>query len=209
MNKEKIVKSVAEFVRKKMDGEGTGHDWWHIQRVWKLAVTIGKKEKADIFIVQLAALLHDIADWKFTKDDGLAARITKKLLSKHGVSEATIDKVIYIIENISYKGGKNRIKFKEVEGRVVQDADRLDAVGAIGIARTFAFGGFRGRPLHDPRIKPRPGLPLSNTTINHFYEKILLVRSKMNTKTGRHLAKHRHDFVVQYLKQFYKEWNLK
>lgn len=218
MTKQQIIKKTADHVRKKFDGEGSGHDWWHIERVWKIAINIGKKEKADLFVVQLAALLHDIADWKFhNNDDTVGPRVAHDWLKKLKVDDSTIDKVKYIVQNVSYKGGANQHKMKNIEGKVVQDADRLDAIGAIGIARAFAYGGFKQRPMHDPRIKPRTYKSLSelkkskyvHTSVNHFYEKMLLVKDIMNTKTGRRMASKRHAFMERYLSEFYKEWSVK
>lgn len=214
MTKQQVVNITAKYVRKLLDGEGTGHDWWHVKRVWDTAKLIGKKESADLFVVELAALLHDVADHKFTNDEYSGARHTETWLKKLKLDNSTISKVKYIVQNISYKGGANRHKMQTMEGKVVQDADRLDALGAIGIARTFSYNGKKDRPIHDPRIKPKiyktfksmQNTRHKHTAINHFYEKLLLVRSRLNTKTAKLLAKKRDKFMRDYLKQFYKEW---
>jgi len=209
-----IIAKTADFVKKKLAGEGTGHDWWHIQRVWKLTQVIGKKEGANLFIAELGALLHDIADWKFNKD-GEGAAVTSKWLKKCGADKSTIDQVVYIVQNISYKGGVNKEKIIGLEGKVAQDADRLEAIGAIGIARAFAYGGYKNRPIHDPGIKPRTYKSVAelkrskhvHTSINHFYEKLLRIKNLMNTKTGSQMANRRDKFIRNYLKEFYNEWN--
>jgi uncharacterized protein len=215
MTKDRIIKKTREFVSKKLAGDTTGHDWFHIQRVVRNARLIGKKEKADLFVVELAALLHDIADWKFHKDPNEGVKLTKSWLSELKLNQNIIDEVVYVVQHISFKGGTNKHKMKTIEGMVVQDADRLDALGAIGIARAFAYGEYKKRPIYDPKILPqnfnKPGdfakyKNYNGTTINHFYEKILWLRDLMNTRTGYKLAGVREKFVKDYLKQFYKEW---
>ncbi len=216
MNKEKIIRHTADFIKKKFDGEGTGHDWYHIERVWKMARMMARKEKADTFIVELGALLHDIADWKFHDDENAGGEAAEQWLKKQAADSQTIEKVKYIVQNVSYKGGSNKQRMATLEGMIVQDADRMDALGAIGIARAFAYGGYKQRPIYDPRVKPkiyRSIKELKNskrihTTINHFYEKILLLKDQMNTATGKKLAKQRHLVVKNYLKEFYKEWKV-
>jgi uncharacterized protein len=217
-NQQSIIKAVAKRVRQKFNNEGTGHDWWHIERVWKTAKHISKKEGGDLFVIELAALLHDIADWKFHNGDGKAgSRVALQILSQHSTPGDTIQKVNYIIDNISYKLGTNQHKMQTIEGKIVQDADRIDALGAIGIARVFAYGGHKNRVIHDPRIKPitrRTAFqakknPNSGTSLNHFYEKLLLLKDKMNTRTGKQLAQERHEYLITYLNQFYKEWKAK
>lgn len=214
MNKKQVIKNTEKFVKDKMFGESTGHDWWHIYRVWKNAIQIGKKEKADMFIVELGALLHDIADFKFSNgDDKAGGRETRKWLEFQKVDEETIKHVCDIVDNVSFKGAGVKSKIKTKEGMIVQDADRLDALGAIGIARTFAYGGSKGREIYNPEtkvIKHKSFKEYKNANssgINHFYEKLLLLKDLMNTKTGKKMAENRHKFLQEYLKRFLKEWN--
>ena len=213
MIKQTTIKQIVLEVKKHLDGEGTGHDWWHIERVLKNGIFIGKAEKADLFIVQLAALLHDIADWKFHNGDhAKGAKISREILSRYCVDEKIINHVCEIVLNISFKGAGVKNKIKTLEGKVVQDADRLDALGAIGIARCFAYGGFSGRQIHNPRIRPNHHKTFAayknnkGTSINHFYEKLLLLKNMMNTQTGKKMAQERHKFMEKYLKTFFKEW---
>lgn len=208
-----VLKKTEEYVKKTLDKEGSGHDWWHIYRVHKMAVNIGKKENADMFIVELAALLHDIADWKFNDGDLKAgSRVARNWLEKLAVDEEVIKHVCEIIEETSFKGAGVKFKMKTKEGMIVQDADRLDAIGAIGIARTFAYGGYKSRELYNPTIKPKLHKTFeqykANTepTINHFYEKLLLLKDLMNTKTAKKIAEARHKYMEDYLERFYKEW---
>ncbi len=214
MNRRLILGAAARHVRSAMPEEGTGHDWWHVYRVWKTSLRIAKHEKgADLFVVQLGALFHDIADWKFHGGDELAGeRVTRTWLKKAGVDKETIGKVCHIVANVDSMDvvGKNAIR--SLEGRIVQDADWLDALGAIGIARVFAFGGHKGRPLYDSRIAPKRRRDfasfksISTASINHFYEKLLLLKGRMNTKEGRRLAKERDAFLRTFLKRFFNEW---
>lgn len=208
-----IAKTV-EYVKKELHHAEGGHDWWHIYRVWKLAKIIAKSENANGIIVALGALLHDIADAKFNGgDESIGPAKARKFLSQIGVAPTTINAVVYIIQNISFKGGFESDKPKPIELQVVQDADRLDAIGAIGVARAFNFGGFKNRKLYDPTIPPKSYSTKEAykkndaPTINHFYEKLLLLKDKMNTNTGTKIAQKRHDFMVQYLEQFYAEWH--
>ena len=213
MDKESIIRQTEEYVRKAMEGEGTGHDWWHVYRVWKNALHLCKEEHADLFVVQLAALLHDIADWKFNNgDDSVGPRLGREWLEKLQVDEDVISHVCEIIKEVSFKGAgvKNRIQTRE--GMVVQDADRLDAIGAVGIARAFAYGGYKGREIYNPDIKPERHDTFeqyknkTGPSINHFYEKLLLLKDMMNTKTAKNIAEQRHQFMEMYLERFYKEW---
>ena len=190
-----------------------GHDWSHVDRVRKLALSIGKKEKADMFVIELAALLHDVADYKFHKgNDKIGGQITSKWLKNNNVSASTIKQITYIIDNIAFKGAKIKYNMKSLEGKIVQDADKLDALGAIGVARAFSFGGKFGLPMFVPAKKPTlhssfaQYKKLSGSTINHFYEKLLLLKDRMHTKTAKQLALRRHKFMELYLKEFYKEW---
>ena len=214
MDKELVVRRTADFVRQKLEGEVTGHDWWHANRVHETALAIAKGEKdANLYVVQLASLLHDIADHKFNDDDKAGQKIAEQFLKKQGVDSKTVSDVSYIINNVSFEGGK-RSKVRTKEAMIVQDADRIDALGAIGIARAFAYGGYKGRALHNP-VKPKEydsfeqykeANALDATTINHFYEKLLLLKGRMNTETGRKIAGDRHAFMEDYLDQFFAEW---
>ena len=214
MSNQALIEATKTFVKETLkDAEG-GHDWFHIERVYKNALLIAKGETVDNLVVTLGALLHDIADSKFHNGDStIGPKVAGAFLLKHNVDSATINHVIKIIENISYSsniGVENA--FKSIELDVVQDADRLDAIGAIGIARTFNYGGFKNRALYNPEIKPNLNLTkaeykASNApTINHFYEKLLLLKDMMNTKTGGKIAKQRHQYMVDFLQQFDAEW---
>ncbi|WP_372917703.1 HD domain-containing protein [Salegentibacter sp.] len=213
MNKTEVIQNTVEFVKKTLaDAEG-GHDWFHIQRVYNNAKLIAKGENADLFVVELGALLHDIADYKFHNgDESKGPKMASEFLRTQNVPEEVTEHVIKIIENVSFKGGNEGQSFNSIELEIVQDADRLDAIGAIGIARTFNYGGFKGRALYDPKIKPNLKMTKEEykastaPTINHFYEKLLLLKDLMNTKTASEIAKKRHIFMEQYLEQFYKEW---
>ncbi len=215
MTKRGILKKVRAYVKDHFGSDTTGHDWHHIDRVARLARHIGAKEKADLYIVELGALLHDIGDWKFSGDSGVGSRKARVLLTELGAREEDIEHVAFIVEHISYKGGTNAVKMNTIEGKVVQDADRLDAIGAVGIARVFAYGGSMGRPIHDPSIRLRKSRTFAEyktrkqTSINHFYEKLLLLKDRMNTKTGRALARQRHKFLRTYLDTFFSEWDFR
>ena len=209
------MQRVVAEVRRRFEGEGSGHDWFHIERVWKMAKRIGAEENADVFIVELAALLHDIADWKFHHDDdSVGPREARTILEQHGVDVATTDRVCAIIDRVTYKDAQVATTQETIEGNIVQDADRLDALGAIGIARAFAYGGKIGWPFYDPANMPEQHATkeayaagrLTGTTINHFYEKLLLLKDRMNTVTGKKIAGKRHAFLEEYLKRFYQEW---
>ncbi|HSP12021.1 MAG TPA: HD domain-containing protein [Salegentibacter sp.] len=214
MDKQEIIKNTIQFVQKTLVNAEGGHDWFHIQRVYNNAKLIAKGENADLFIVELGALLHDIADYKFHNgDESKGPKIAAEFLKTQEVSEEETAHVIKIIENVSFKGGNEAQTFNSIELQIVQDADRLDAIGAIGIARTFNYGGFKGRALYDPQIKPNLTMTKEEykastaPTINHFYEKLLLLKNLMNTETGRKIAEERHRFMEKYLDQFYREWN--
>lgn len=214
MSQHQIILNTTSFVQKTLtDAEG-GHDWFHILRVYNNAKHILSKETADAFVVELASLLHDIADSKFHNgDEDIGPRKAKAFLESQSVEPEIIIHVVNIIKNVSYKGGHTSSNFHSIELDIVQDADRLDAIGAIGIARTFNFGGFKNNPLYDPEIPANPNQSKEeykkskSPTINHFYEKLLLLKDKMNTKTAKEIAAQRHEFMVNYLDQFYKEWN--
>lgn len=216
MNNTSLVEETIAFVKETLKDAEAGHDWFHTQRVFRNTLLIAKDEKVDVLVVSLGALLHDIGDAKFHQgDETIGPKMARTFLTSLKVEKDVIEKVCYIIENISFKNSievkKDNIHPNEL--LVVQDADRLDAIGAIGIARAFHYGGFKNRTLYDPEIAPN--LELSKTeyknskspTINHFYEKLLLLKDKMNTKTGLKLAQERHAFLLQYLEQFYAEWN--
>ncbi len=214
MNKQQVIADIERQVRASLDGEGSGHDWWHILRVLNMAKHLGEAEKADMFIVQLAALLHDIADWKFHNgDDTVGPRVAREMLTKLEVAPADIDHVCAIIAGLSYKGAGVNTDMPTLEGRCVQDADRLDAIGAIGIARTFVYTGHKGRPMHDPSSKPvmhdtkEAYFKGGETTINHFYEKLLLLKDRMQTETAKRIALGRHEYMEAFLKRFYAEWD--
>ena len=213
MNQENIIQQTMKFVQEKLEGEGSGHDWWHVYRVWKNSLKICKEEKVDLFVVQLAALLHDIADFKLhCGDEEIGPKTAKDFLTTLNVETEIIEHVCEIIRTVSFKGAKVNIPVKTLEGKVVQDADRLDAMGAMGISRCFAYGGSQGRSIYDPGIKPKMHKSFeeykkSNTpSITHFYEKLLLLKDRMNTRTGKLIAKKRHDFMTSYLDRFFEEW---
>lgn len=215
MDKNRTIKNTINFVKKELaDAEG-GHDWFHIERVYNNTKLIAKEEKVDKIVVELAALLHDIADSKFHNgDETVGPKKAKEFLESQKVNKETIEHVINIIANMSFsKSLDTGVKFNSLELQVVQDADRLDAIGAIGIARAFNYGGFKNRAIYNPQIKPnlhftKEEYKKSNApTINHFYEKLLLLKDKMNTETGKKVADYRHQFMVLYLEQFYAEWN--
>jgi len=210
-----IIQETKAFARQTFkDAEG-GHDWFHTLRVYNNAMNIAKGEHVDLEVVALGALLHDIADSKFHKgDETVGPKVAREFLFKHNVDSVIIEHVIKIIENISFKLSLNKEQtFSSPELNVVQDADRLDAIGAIGIARCFNYGGFKNRKLFDPSIQPNLNMTKEeyksskSPTINHFYEKLLLLKDKMNTETGKRIAEKRHHFMQQYLDQFYAEWD--
>jgi uncharacterized protein len=214
MTSQSPIPQTIEFVKKTLaDAEG-GHDWWHVYRVWQLSKHIAAMENADLIVVELGALLHDIADSKFNGgDEEIGPRKAREFLVSLGLEEALIQHVENIITNISFKGGKEAQSFKSTELNIVQDADRLDAMGAIGIARTFNYGGFKNREIYHPDIQPNLNMTKEEyknstaPTLNHFYEKLLLLKDRMNTTTGKQMAIHRHRFMEQYLEEFYGEWN--
>ena len=212
MNKKQIIRKTEEFVKKNMKGD-VGHDFFHIERVRRNALHIGKKEKADLLVVELGALLHDVADFKFHGgDDKASGRVTKQLLSGLKADPGIIDRIIHIVDNVSFKGAKVKSKMRSLEGKIVQDADRLDALGAIGIARNMVYAGYMKLPIYDPYKKPvlhksfESYKKNESSGIIHFYEKLLLLKNLMNTKTGKELAIRRHKFMEQYLKEFFAEW---
>lgn len=210
---EHIINATVKFVKKELEGAEGGHDWWHIHRVWQRSKLIAQKEKADLLVVELGALLHDIADAKFhdgNEEIGPAKAVA--FMQTQHIQADTIKHVENIIRHISFKGGNNERAFYSPELGIVQDADRLDALGAIGIARAFNYGGFKNRPLYDPAVKPQLQMTREEykastaPTINHFYEKLLLLKDRMNTATGKALAEEKHAFMETFLAQFYAEW---
>jgi uncharacterized protein len=213
MESNKVIQEVVGQIKSQFENDSSGHDWFHIERVWKVARQIAIKEKANIFVVELGALLHDIADHKFVDDfEGESVNRTQQILKPLGVKDDVVSEVTHIVLNCSFKGGVDENKMKSIEGEIVQDADKLDAIGAIGIARTFAFGGKFGSLLYHPDIKPVHHQSLESYqknrthTINHFYEKLLLLKDLMHTSTAKQIAVQRHQFMEQFLEQFYKEW---
>ncbi len=217
MNTSQIIQNTIDFVKETLKNAEGGHDYFHIERVYKNSLAIAEKEKgADLLTVSLGALLHDIADSKFHNgDETIGPKVASEFLASQNVDSKTIEHVKNIIENISFKGGNFNQKFKSLELDIVQDADRLDAIGAIGIARCFNYGGFKNRALYNPEIKPNLNMTKEEykkstaPTINHFYEKLLLLKDKMNTKTGKNIATERHQFMELFLNQFFNEWNAK
>lgn len=209
-----VIDQTVAYVKETLANAEGGHDWWHIHRVWQNTKTIAASEKCDRLVVELAALLHDIADAKFYDgDETVGPRMAREWMESIAVDQATVDHVVAIIENMSFKNSLEGVAFSSKEMEIVQDADRLDAIGAIGIARAFNYGGFKGRIFYDPDVPPNLNMTKEEykksaaPTINHFYEKLLLLKDKMNTRTARAIAEERHTFMEQYLDQFYREWS--
>lgn len=211
-SQKEVISKVSKYLETNHKNESTGHDYWHFIRVWNLSKKICKKEGGDNFIVELSALLHDVADWKFIGKNESETEKVKQLLNDFGVDSEVIRQVCYIIENISFKGAKVKNSMNSNEGKIVQDADKLDAIGAIGVSRVFAYGGKSGRKIYDPKIKPRMHSSFeeyknnNSASINHFYEKLLLLKDRMNTKTGKKMAVQRHKFLELFLREFFAEW---
>ena len=208
-SEQKIVAETAEFVKRESAGESSGHDWWHVFRVRNMALHLARTEQADAFLVEMAALLHDVDDWKLGHAKSGKAKLW---LLKCELQPETVENITDIIEQVSFKGAGEENRAVSIEAKVVQDADRLDAIGAIGIARTFAYGGSKNREIYNPEVKPVFHADFDaykknqSHTINHFYEKLLLLKDKLNTTTAKEIAAERHDFMTAFLKQFYKEW---
>ncbi len=214
LEEQNIIDSCASYVQKELENGEKGHDWWHIQRVWHTAKLIAAYEPSNPFVVELAALLHDIADSKFHGgNEDIGPKKAVSFLKSMGVEPSVVEHVGNIIRHISFKGGNHLSVFNSPELRVVQDADRLDAIGAIGIARAFHYGGFKNRLLYHPDIQPNMNMTKDEykksdaPTINHFYEKLLLLKDRMNTPTGKSLAERKHAFMEQFLAEFHNEWN--
>ncbi len=211
-----LITQTAEYVKATMAQEGTGHDWFHIERVWRLAKTIQAQEGGNLEVVELAALLHDIADWKFSDgDENAGRRVSREWLVQIGATSRIVDLVCEIVGDLSYKGSGVPDEMKTLEGQIVQDADRLDAIGAIGIARCFAYGGYKNMPLYDPDIKP--GVHTSfdeykkkkGTTFNHFYEKLFLLKDRLHTRAAKKIAQGRDSYMREFVGRFLKEWEAK
>ena len=213
MNNPELINRTIAFVKEKLNNAEGGHDWFHIERVYKNALLIAKGTECNLTVVQLGALLHDIADSKFYNgDEAIGPKTARLFLESENVEEEIVQHVVNIIENISYKGGNFERKFTSMELDIVQDADRLDAIGAIGVARAFNYGGFKNRTIYDPKIAPKNKMTKEeykkndSPTINNFYEKLFLLKDKMNTDTGKEIAKERHRYMEGFLSQFYAEW---
>lgn len=208
-----LIDHTILFVKQQLASAEGGHDWFHVERVYKNALLIAKEEPCDLKVVKLGALLHDVADSKFHDgDETIGPKIARDFMRTQKVDDATVLQVLAIIENISFKGGNFQKNYHSIELEIVQDADRLDALGAIGIARTFNYGGFKNRAIYNPTIAPNLNMNKEEykkseaPTLNHFYEKLLLLKDKMNTVTGKKLAAKRHEFMITFLAQFYAEW---
>lgn len=214
MTNAEAVSKTNEFIRQKFSGESSGHDYWHMYRVWRLARHIAEREKdADMLVVELGALLHDIADWKFHDDEEAGPRAAREWLESLDVDEKVIKHIEDIIRNVSFKGAKVKSKLSTKEGQIIHDADKLDAMGAIGIARAFAYGGMKNRPMHEPDVKPEAHETIvayknsQGTAINHFHEKLLLLKDWMFTETARQIAENRHEVLENFLNEFHAEWD--
>lgn len=213
MNNSDLLEQTETMIKDKFLNEGSGHDWWHIWRVWQIAKRIAIEEKADSVIVELGALLHDLADWKENNGDAKAGgRASREWLRSLGADQDLIEKVCTIVDNVSFKGAGVADKMESIEGKIVQDADRLDAMGAVGIGRTFVYGGSRGRAMYDPETAANIARDFEEyksagqTSINHFYEKLLLLKDRMHTKTGKKMALRRHAYMEKFLDEFFAEW---
>jgi len=216
MNEIEIIEKTKEFIKNRFLSEPSGHDWFHILRVYQLADYIGSKEPCNLFEVHLTALFHDVADWKFSDNSETeTANIVTEILSNFNLNKSIINQIISNIKDISFKGAKVLDNPKNIETQIVQDADRLDAIGAIGVARAFAYGGFKHREMYNTDIEPvihntfEEYKKNNGTTINHFYEKLLLLKDRMNTRTAKEIATKRHQFMELFLNEFIEEWNCK
>ncbi|WP_243387561.1 HD domain-containing protein [Bacillus kexueae] len=214
MNEKQIIEKTVDYVRKELEGEGSGHDWWHIYRVWKNALHISAHENVDQFVVEMASLLHDIGDWKFHYgDESVGPRLAREWMTSLPIEEERIAHICSIIEHLSFKGAGTKSVMNTLEGMIVQDADRLDAIGAIGIGRAFAYGGFAHQEMYNPTFEPtyhqtfEEYKKAKTTTIHHFYEKLLLLKDRMNLPSSKAIAEKRHAYMVDFLEQFLNEWN--
>lgn len=211
---QELIENISNKIHDDFSGEGTGHDWWHIHRVVTNALKIQKDEGGDRDLIHLAALLHDVGDHKFHKEEDAQEVLINEMLVEENCSESLIENVLAIVKQVSFKGGKENNELDSIEAKIVQDADRLDAIGAIGIARAFAFGGNRNRLMYHPDQSPKDFKDFEEYkndkghTINHFYEKLLLLKDKMQTDSGKRIALQRHEYMEGFLKQFYSEWNV-
>lgn len=214
MDKNQIVENTKIFIKDEFCGEGSGHDWFHIERVYKNALYLLEQENAgDEFIIKMAALLHDVDDWKFSKDNMTDTSRIENFLISQNVDKNDMKKITDIIKTLSFKGGVVDSTQHTIEGMIVQDADRLDSIGAIGIARAFTYGGYKNNLIYDPDIEVKEFKSLEdvkekNTTINHFYEKLLKLKNLMNTESAKKIAQQRHDYMENFLAQFYNEWEI-
>ena len=212
MTQNDIIQKTSDYIKQEFSDDSSGHDWWHIYRVWKNAIAICEQERADRFTVELAALLHDLDDWKFNENEDETPNRAKAWMESCNVNSEMIEKVCEIIMHISYKGAQVENKMKSLEGLIVQDADRLDAIGAIGIGRAFAYGGYKNRPMYDPERSNKMHASFEeyknskSATINHFYEKLVLLKDMMNTGTAKRIAEQRHEVMLSFLSQFMNEW---
>lgn len=215
MDETGIIQQTARFIETEFASEGSGHDWFHVDRVRRMALRIGQLEGSDPFITEMAALLHDLDDWKLTGSENPHPSRAEKWLSECGVGKESASRILKVIEEVSYKGAGIETPVRSVEAAVVQDADRLDAMGAIGIARTFAYGGYKNRLIYDPAVAPvmhndfHAYKNSTAPTVNHFFEKLLLLKDRMNTQTAKSIAGQRHRFMETYLEQFFNEWEIK
>ena len=212
MNNNDIIQKTSEYIKQEFGDDSSGHDWWHIYRVWKNSITICRYEMADAYVVELAALLHDLDDWKFNESEDEIPQRAKAWMESCQIDTQIIERVCEIIMHISYKGANVENKMKSLEGFIVQDADRLDAIGAIGIGRAFAYGGYKNKPMYDPESPNQMHTSFEeyknskSATINHFYEKLLLLKDMMNTATAKRIAEQRHEVMLRFLDQFMNEW---
>lgn len=213
MMESNVVERAHEIISDFHQNDLTGHDYWHVIRVYNNALHIHSEEGGNLFVIQMAALFHDFIDYKLTSDEERQIEKVKHFLAEHDVDKAIIARIVHAMQAVSFKGGNNLFEASTLEDKIVQDADRLDALGAVGIARAFIFGGSKGHVLYQPEIKPRENMTFEeyrnddNTMINHFYEKLLKLKEMMNTKTAKSMANERHGFMEKYLEQFYVEWN--
>lgn len=211
MNKKQMVAEIEAFVKQQLQDDCTGHDWWHVDRVRKVALYIAKQEKADLFLVELVALLHDVDDWKFSTADETSK--VNDLLAELGFAQSESEQIRQMISEVSFKGNQVDDSTTSLEAAIVQDADRIDALGAIGIARCFAYGGHKKQKIYNPDISVQEHSSFEeykskeSTSINHFYEKLLLLKGRMKTETGKHIATKRHQLMQQYLDEFIDEWH--